>query len=441
MLNTVTLASRLSLVIALTVFLTPTSASGQLQSHDHAHHAARDLSAAPPAEVGLSASRLERLAAGMQQMVDDGKLAGIVTMLARHGKVAFVNAVGVQDVDSETPMSSDTIFRIYSMTKPITGVAMMMLYEEGKWRLNDPISKFIPEFANLKVHTGAMAGASPILEASDRPMTMRELMTHSGGLDYSGSDAVGRRYRERRVPNPNAPLQQLIDDLAELPLRSQPGTQYHYSVSVDVQGYLVEKLSGQPFDEFLLTRIFEPLGMGNTGFFVPSGSTGRAARIHRALDNGQLEAVDAVRTRPPAAPLGGQGLYSTAGDYLRFTQMLLNGGTFNGERLLAPRTVEMMRTNHLHDEPLATVPENSVSAVGGGLGLGWGLDFEVVLDAAAGGEPWRNGTYYWLGAAGTWFWIDPASDLTFVGMIQHRGSASADVRALSRSLVYQALVD
>ena len=174
MLNTVTLASRLSLVIALTVFLTPTSASGQFQSHDHEHHAARDLGTAPPAEVGLSASRLERLAAGMQQMVDDGKLAGIVTMLARHGKVAFVNAVGVQDVDSETPMSSDTIFRIYSMTKPITGVAMMMLYEEGKWRLNDPISKFIPELANLKVHTGAMAGASPNLEASDRPMTMRE---------------------------------------------------------------------------------------------------------------------------------------------------------------------------------------------------------------------------------------------------------------------------
>ena len=366
---------------------------------------AAELEFADPEAVGFSSERLGQINDFVRRDIDEGRLVGVVTMVARNGKIVHFEAAGNYGLDNGKPIDKDALFRIYSMTKPITTVAMMMLYEEGKWRLNDPISKFIPEFANLKVHTGAMAGASPILEASDRPMTMRELMTHSGGLDYSGSDAVGRRYRERRVPNPNAPLQQLIDDLAELPLRSQPGTQYHYSVSVDVQGYLVEKLSGQPFDEFLLTRIFEPLGMGNTGFFVPSGSTGRAARIHRALDNGQLEAVDAVRTRPPAAPLGGQGLYSTAGDYLRFTQMLLNGGTFNGERLLAPRTVEMMRTNHLHDEPLATVPENSVSAVGGGLGLGWGLDFEVVLDAAAGGEPWRNGTYYWLGAAGTWFWI------------------------------------
>ena len=229
----------------------------------------------------------------------------------------------------------------------------------------------------------------------------------------------------------DAPLQAMIDKLGELPLRSQPGTSYYYSISVDVQGYLVEKLSGQPFDEFLLTRIFEPLGMVDTGFFVPAGEVDRAARVHRADANGKLRLADNdVRTLPPAGPSGGAGLYSTAGDYLRFTQMLLNGGELDGHRLLSPRTVEMMRTNHQLEEPLSTMPA----------GRGWGLDFAVVLDAAAAGEPYPDGTYFWSGAAGTWFWIDPVSDLTFVGMIQHRGAASGDVQGLSRNLVYQALV-
>ena len=407
-------------------------------AQDHGHPVARDLSHAEPAAVGLSAERLERLAAGMQRMVDDGQLAGIVTMLARRGQVALVDAVGVQDVETARPMSPDTIFRIWSMTKPVTGVALMMLYEEGKWRLNDPVSQYIPEFSDFKVYAGEYADGSPVLEAANRSMTMRELMTHSGGLDYGGTDAVGRMYQEKGVPDPDAPLQTLIDTLAQLPLRSQPGTSYHYSVSVDVQGYLVEKLSGQPFDEFLLTHIFEPLGMVDTGFFVPVGEVDRVARAHRATESGELEITGEVRTLPPAGPMGGQGLYSTAGDYLRFVQMLLNGGEFNGARLLSPRTVEMMRTNHLQEGPLSTLPTGHI--YGRGLGLGWGLDFEVVMDAAAAGEPLPNGTYYWLGAAGTWFWIDPVSDLTFVGMIQHFGDAAGKVHGLSRNLVYQALV-
>ena len=400
---------------------------------------AGELSMVDPAVVGLSAARLERLDAGMQRMVDEGKVAGVVTMLARKGHVAFVDSAGVQNVETGNPMSADTVFQIYSMTKPVTGVAMMMLYEEGKWRLNDPVSDYIQEFAELQVHVGEYADGSPVLEAANRSMTMRELMTHSGGFAYGGNDAVGRLYREKRVLDEDAPLQAMIDKLSDLPLRSQPGTRFYYSLSVDVQGYLVQRLSGQPFDEFLLTRVFEPLGMDDTGFFVPVGEIDRSARIHRASSNGELMLADnEVRTLPPAGPLGGQGLYSTAGDYLRFAQMLLNGGRLGGQRLLSPRTVEMMRTNHLLEEPLATM--QSGTGTGTGRGRGFGLDFSVVMDAAAAGDPLPDGTYWWYGAAGTWFWIDPVSDLTFIGMIQNFGSSSAEIRWLSHNLVYQALV-
>jgi CubicO group peptidase (beta-lactamase class C family) len=416
------------------------------QTHDgHGHHGARDLSVVAPADVGLSSARLERLAASMEQMVADGKLAGVVTMLARHGKVAFVDAVGVQDVESATPISTDTIFRIYSMTKPITGVAMMMLYEEGLWRLNDPVSKYIPEFADLQVRAGESADGAPVLQDAQRSMTMRELMTHSGGLAYALTDAdpMSSVYRTEGVLNADAPLQVMIEKLGTLPLRAQPGTSYFYSISVDVQGYLVEKLSGQPFDEFLLSRIFEPLGMVNTAFFVPAGREDRAGREHRVGESGELELTGTeIRTRPPAGPSGGGGLYSTVGDYLRFTQMLLNGGALDGARLLAPRTIEMMRTNHLLDEPLGKMAQGQGLPLGytASPGQGFGLDFAVVMDAAAAGEPWPNGTAYWYGAAGTWFWIDPETDLAFVGMIQHRGAESGEVQGLSRNLVYQAIV-
>ena len=399
-----------------------------------------ELGLVDPALVGLSPARLERLDAGMQRMVDEGKVAGVVSLLARKGHVVFVDAAGVQNIETGTPMSTDTIFQIYSMTKPVTGVAMMMLYEEGKWRLNDPVSRYIPQFEDLQVHVGEYADGSPVLESAHRPMTMRELMTHSGGFDYGGADFVGRLYDENNVRDPDVPLKTMIEKLSKLPLRSQPGTNFYYSISVDVQGYVVEKLSGQPFDEFLLTRIFEPLEMNDTAFFVPAGESDRAAQVHRRTASGDLVLADnqEVRTLPPAAPFGGHGLYSTAGDYLRFAQMLLNGGQFGGHRLLAPRTVEMMRTNHLLEEPLQTMQFGS--GTGTGRGRGFGLDFSIVMDAAAAGDPLPDGSYWWYGAAGTWFWIDPVSDLTFIGMIQNFGATSAEIRGLSHNLVYQALV-
>jgi len=241
-------------------------------------------------------------------------------------------------------------------------------------------------------------------------------------------------YRQTGVLNPGKPLQNMIDGLAKMPLLAQPGTRWYYSIAVDVQGYLIEKFSGMSFGDFAQQRIFGPLGMKDTAFYVPAEKLSRLALVHVQDGAGKLLPPEDTRGDPtvvPLGPSGGGGLFSTASDYARFCEMLLEGGQFNGARLLAPRTVEMMRTNHVMPEPLKTMRA----------GTGWGLDFSVVMDAAEAGEPVSNGTYSWYGIAGTWFWIDPVKDLAFVGMIQHTGPAAADVRSVSRNLVYQALVD
>ena len=335
------------------------------------------------------------------------------------------------------PLRKDSIFRIYSMTKPITGLAMMMLYEEGKWQLNDPVSRHIPEFARLKVYTGKNDNGTPKLEDAQRSMTMRELMTHTAGLGYvlNPNSPVDRMIIGGKLLNPAAPLQAMIDGLAKIPLLAQPGTRWSYSIAVDVQGYLVEKFSGQPFGEFARKRIFEPLGMKDTGFYVPAEKLPRLAQVHAG--SGANLTVDTNRPDPAAIPLGpsgGGGLFSTAMDYARFCEMLLQGGQLNGVRLIAPRTVEMMRTNYVNPEPLKTMPP----------GTGWGMDFQMMTGCT---RPPRakavsNGTFSWFGIAGTWFWIDPVKDLAFVGMVQHQSLATTrPIHALSRSLVYQAILD
>jgi CubicO group peptidase (beta-lactamase class C family) len=396
----------------------------------------RDLAKASPESVGVSSERLRRLDAGMQRFVDEGRLAGVTTLLARRGKTINFNAFGRKDVAAPDPIQRGSIFRIYSMTKPITGVAMMMLFEEGKWRLDDPVSRYIPEFAKLQVHTGANPDGTLKLEDARRVITMRELMTHSGGLGYvlNQTNPVDRLIIKEQILNPGAELQTMIDKLAKTPLMAQPGTRWYYSIGVDVQGYLVEKLSGQPFEAFLQQRLFDPLGMKDTGFHVPKSKLTRLARVHSDGPDGKIapptdKPEEAVV--PPLGPSGGGGLFSTADDYLRFAQMLLNGGEFGGTRYLSPRTVQMMRTNHLHADALKTVRP----------GTGWGMDFRVIMDAAAAGEPVSDGTFDWYGIAGTWFWIDPVSDLVFVGMIQHRGRANGEIAGVSRNLVYQALVN
>lgn len=395
----------------------------------------RDLSPAAPESVGVSSERLRRINASMKRLVDDKQVAGIVTLLERHGKVVYLDAVGRLDAAKPDPLHTDSIFRIYSMTKPVIGVAMMMLHEEGKWRLDDPVSRYIPEFSRLKVYTGKNDDGTPKLEDARRSMTMRELMTHTGGLGYvlSANNPVDKMLIDARVLNARVPLHSMIDGLAKLPLLAQPGTRWSYSIGVDVQGYLIEKMSGMPLAEFLETRIFKPLGMNDTGFYVPSSKLARLAQVHTGA--GSSLAVDPNRPDPtivPLGPSGGGGLFSTASDYARFCDMLLQGGQFGGVRLIAPRTVDMMRTNHVNPEALKTM----------GPGLGWGMDVQVVMDAAAAGESVPDGTFSWWGIAGTWFWIDPTNDLAFIGMVAHQDTrVTRPIHGLSRSLVYGAVLN
>jgi CubicO group peptidase (beta-lactamase class C family) len=348
-------------------------------------------------------------------------------------------------------MKLDTIVRIYSMTKPIAGAALMMLYEEGKWQPNDPIAKYIPEFANLKVFAGVDKDGKPILEAPNHPPTMGELMSHNAGFTYGafGNTPVDKMYT---AANPlGAPsLQAFIDKMATLPLLYQPGEKWVYSVGVDIQGYLVEKLSGKPFPQFLQERILDPLGMKDTGFFVPEDKLSRVATIY-AWDSNQKALVAQPRdpqiSKMPGLPSGGGGLYSTAGDYFRFAQMIANGGELHGLRLLKPSTVAKMRTNVLNDATL-----NSKSGVGfarsqaaSGIqpGLGFGYDFAVITDPVGLKSSVGKGTFWWWGVAGTWFWIDPTNDVVFIGIIQRRGNVPGAVNHedLSRSITYKALVD
>ena len=397
----------------------------------------RDLARVAPEEVGMSSDRLERLNGAMQGLVDDGLLAGITTMISRQGKIAHFGTFGHQNIEDGVEMSEDTIFRIYSMTKPITGVALMILYEEGKFRLSDPVHRYIPEFEGLVVAKEDGPNGQPITEPADHPMTIRELMAHTAGLSYGifSDTQVDGMYREAGIiVDPDQDLKGMIDALSKIPLLYQPGSRWHYSVAVDVQGYLVEVLSGQPFDEFLNERVFGPLGMNDTAFHVAADKADRFSQVYTHDEEGNLLAQEGFGGRrsyfdPPAHLSGGGGLVSTTMDYMRFSQMLLNGGELDGVRILAPSTVKLMHMNHLPRELKEMSP-----------GTGFGLDFAVVLDPVAA-DGISKGEYYWGGAAGTWFWIDPKEDLVFVGMIQHFGPRRPDVRSLSRRLTYQAILE
>jgi CubicO group peptidase (beta-lactamase class C family) len=405
--------------------------------------ATHDLPTANAGSVGMSGERLSKLNDLMKSFVDQGKLAGTVTMVSRHGKVVEFDANGKRDIAANAPMQKDSIFRIYSMSKPITGVAMMMLFEEGKWQLNDPVAKYIPEFANLKVY-GTDASNNMVMKDQNHPVTMRELMSHTGGFTYGifSNTPVDKLQREANVLDVNITLDEFIKRVAKVPLNTQPGTEWHYSISVDIQGYIVQKLSGMPFEEFLEKRIFKPLGMSDTGFYVPKEKLSRFAEMYGYDNAGKLvvigtkEALNHDFSAKPAFPSGGGGLVSTTTDYMRFCQMLLNGGELDGVRLLSPKSVELMHSNML--SPGMTVF---------GQGAGFGLDFAIYTDPVAAGGYYGKDTFWWGGAAGTWFWIDPVNDLIVIGMIQQvagTGAAVAggipDVRGLSHALTYQAVI-
>jgi CubicO group peptidase (beta-lactamase class C family) len=417
-------------------------AGGAAQARDNIVRSAA-LPEAKPESVGFSAERLKRLDAGMRALVDDKQLAGIVTMVARHGRLVQQLRYGHQDIAANEPLQKGSIFRIYSMTKPITGVALMMLYEEGKWHPSEPIARHIPEFKNLKVLKSLDAEGKPVLEAPAHAPTMGELLSHTAGFTYGffGNSPVDKQYQQANLLGSGS-LQELIDKLAMLPLAYEPGEGWVYSIGVDVQGYLVEKLSGKPFPEFLRERIFEPLGMTDTAFWVPENKLGRLATIYAAGAQGLTPTPrDPGVSKPPAMPSGGGGLYSTAGDYLRFAQMLLNDGELDGVRLLAPSSVQLMRSNHVPEHV-----KNGKFGIGNYRmqpGFGFGFDVAIYEEPARLGSTAGKGTYLWNGLAGTWFWIDPTNDVVFIGMIQRRGGlfGGPNIEDLSRVLTMQALTN
>ncbi|HEY2706758.1 MAG TPA: serine hydrolase domain-containing protein [Caulobacteraceae bacterium] len=378
---------------------------------------------------GFSAAGLADMNRQFHALVDDQKLAGVVTLVARHGEIVNLDAYGKLDVSKPDALQTDSIFRIASMTKPITGAAMMMLWEEGKWALDDKLEDHIPEFKGLKVRT---KDGDPVAQTS--PMTMRQIMSHSAGFgraaDYAEANLRG------------GDLQDMIDTLAGLPLSFQPGKDWRYGPSVDIQGYLIEKLSGLGLDEFFEQRLFAPLGMVDSGFWVDAAKSDRVVRIHKYDDAGKVRAAgpsNIFNTAKPKFLAGGGGLISKIEDYWRFAQMILNRGEYAGRRYLKPETVDLMHTNVL--EPGVNVTLYSPLTVG----LGFGMDFAIVQDPAAAKTSQGVQSFYWGGAFGTWFWIDPVNDMIVVGMIQNQSGSTPDgaplVRELSARCAYAAMTD
>jgi CubicO group peptidase (beta-lactamase class C family) len=403
--------------------------------------------ATSPESVGFDSTRLAKLDAAMAKVVADGRVAGMTTLLARHGKVVSFKTYGKTSLETGQPMSKDEIFRIYSMTKPITGVAMMILFEEGKWRLDDPVTRYVPEFKNLKVVASVDKNRAMVLEDMKRPPTMREIMSHTAGFGYGLGDEhpVDKLYREKQVLG-SAGLKQMIDRTATIPLMFQPGTNWSYSSAVDIQGYIVEKLTGQTLGQFMEQRIFKPLKMNDTAFQTGAGKANRLAAVY-VFDKELGKIVEAKEifgskmpdySKPPAMESGGGGLVSTTMDYARFSQMILNKGELDGVRLLSPASVELMGTNVIPKNVLLNT--NGTNAIRFNEAVGFGLDFQVVKDARAAGTLQGDGTMSWGGAAGTWFWVDPTNDVIFVGMIQRLGNTGGDdLGGQARTLTYQAL--
>ncbi|MEI6439077.1 MAG: serine hydrolase domain-containing protein [Alphaproteobacteria bacterium] len=400
-----------------------------------------------PEAVGFDSARLQKLDAAMAKVVADGRVSGMTTLLVRHGKVVEFATYGKSDLAKGTATKKDDIFRIYSMSKPLTGVAMMILFEEGKWKLDDPVTKFIPEFKDLKVMTGLDEKGNIVTVPAARAPTMREIMSHTAGFGYGLGDKhpVDKLFRERRVLG-SANLKELVTKVADIPLMFQPGTNWSYSVSVDLQGYIVEKISGQKFGDFLADRVFKPLKMNDTAFYTGPQKASRLAALYMT-DPKTYKMVSANDlfgnsppdyTKAPTLESGGGGLVSTTADYGRFAQMILNKGELDGARILSPAAVELMGTNVIPQSVL--VNTNGTSGSRFNDAVGFGLDFMVVNDPRKAGSLGGKGEMSWGGAAGTWFWIDPTNDLYFVGMVQRLGGTGGeDLGTQARTLTYQAL--
>jgi len=403
------------------------------------------LPRATPESVGLSSDALKRVDLAIHKLIDDGTLAGAVTLVGRHGKVVHESAMGAKNLEAGEPLAMDTIFRIFSMTKPVTAVAMMILYDEGLWRPEDPIAKHLPEFADVKVFAGLAADGTPILEAPDHAPTLGELLTHTAGLSY-GFDPTGpvdALYLRAQVWGSSG-LAEMMTRLAGLPLAYQPGSKWLYSIAMDVQGAIIEKLTGQSLPEFMQARIFGPLGMVDTGFSLPEAKLTRLAVLYRRSKSRGLSEMErpplmSDPTRVPRVPSGGGGLVSTATDYARFAQMLLNGGELDDVRIIQASSAKLMMTNHLSEALVSA--GYGIGAQQIRPGFGHGYNGAVFYDPAAAGIPVGPGTYQWDGAAGTWFWVDPANQIFYVGMIQLMDpNGGPPTQAMTQRLIAEAIL-
>lgn len=431
-----------------------------------ADHTAAPFGAATPEDVGLSSERLATLDRILAAYVDDGRLPGYQLLVAREGRVVHESLYGAMDLEEGRALERDTIFRIYSMSKVVTGVATMIAWENGNFLLNDPISKYLPELSDLEVMIWKDDGTTSTVPA-EREITVLDLLRHTSGFSYHflAPPPLGRQYVEQTItpgvrptpgttalggagPDQTATLADMVTRLGELPLVQQPGRAWHYGINMDVLGRLIEVTDGRSFPDFLEEEIFSRLGMPDTGFHVDGEGLARFAALYAPTSAGGLTLIDPPRTsayrEPPAMPGGGGGLVSTAGDYMRFAMMLLRGGELDGERLLSPRTVDLMTANHLSpvdfgDRPLAF--GGSADYANGGLGLGFGLTGSVVVEPAFTGLPVSEGTFGWGGAASTYFWIDPEQDIAVVFMTQLVPSSTYRLRSHLMRGVNAAIVD
>jgi CubicO group peptidase (beta-lactamase class C family) len=408
---------------------------------------AQQLATVAPEQVGLSSDRFSRLDQFMQTYVDENKLAGIVMLIARHGKIAHLSTLGKMRLETGAAMQTDSIFRLHSMTKPITSVALLMLYEEGRFQLTDQLEMYIPAFRDLKVFSGLDDAGEMVLVEQQRKMTIHDLFRHTAGLAYNFADTpIDKAYEAAGINDTSLILTELVEKLGTMPLLYQPGSRWVYSYAHDVQAYLVEHFSGMPFDEFLRTRLFEPLGMKDTSFGLTKDKLDRFTTSYKAanavdtivqftpLEPGLVpvdEAENSDYLKRVDNPAGGTGLVSTAEDYFRFSQMLLNGGEFNGTRILGRKTVALMTKDHI--PPGA---DRGLTPPGGGYGLG----VSVLVDDIARGNIASPGEYGWAGYATTFVIIDPVEDMVSIFMTQYQ-PVYFPIREQFVTLVYQALVD
>ncbi len=400
---------------------------------------AQELPVGKPEELGFSSERLQRLTQVFQSYVTDKKMAGSVVLIARHGKVAYFNSFGKRDIESNAAMQNDAIFRIASQTKALVSVGIMILQEEGKLLISDPAGKYLPEFMETTVAEPREGGGYDVIKAK-RQITLRDLLTHSAGIGY-GYGLAADKWKEAGIQgwyfaDRDEPIAATISRLAKLPMDAHPGEKFVYGYNTDILGAIIEKVSGKSLDEFITSRILTPLGMKDTHFYLPQNKTNRLATVYsayvdkpleRSPDPGAMVGQGAYVNGPRKSFSGGAGLLSTASDYAKFLQMMLNKGTLNGNRILSPSTVELMTVSHL-----GKIPYNA--------GQGFGLGFSVCLDLGERGTPGSEGEFGWGGAYGSTYWVDPKEDLVVVYFKQLTPTNNVDDQSKLRTLIYQAIM-